>query len=273
MTRATNLDAVKARIEKAQEQLQTQLAALQTSDDWKRTLEFMAILGPLSITRFSFRNFVLLLAQRPSIRHAATFNGWLARERHVKKGEKGLTVLRPRFIKERSTDSDGTASERQKLAGFSYLTVFGLDQTDGQALPEPVRPQPDDNPTAGGWFHLQTHQIVVITGETSPAQQFKTLAHEVAHAILHGDGDHHARSTAEVEAESTAYVVAHALGLDTSSYSLPYVATWALAADEKEPTRVVALVGERVRKAASLILGVLFPDASAATDAADELAA
>lgn len=295
-----NLDAVKAKIAKAQEQLETQLAALQTSDDWRHTLERMAILGPTSINRFSFRNILLLLAQRPSITHAATFNAWHAKGRHVKKGEKGLTVLRPRIVKEKGTDAQGAATERSKLAGFSYLTVFGLEQTDGEALPEPLRPQhietpegfgwtvdtlrdvvksipgvagialrhrgPGDHPQAAGWFDLMTHQIVVIVDETPPAQQLKTLLHEVAHAILHGDGEHHATPTAEVEAESTAFVAAHALGLDTAAYSLPYVATWALAGDEKQPTKAVAAAGERIRKAAGIILAALFPTAEQTDD-------
>ncbi|MFT3714034.1 MAG: ArdC-like ssDNA-binding domain-containing protein [Archangium sp.] len=281
----TTLESVKAKIAAAQAQLDEQLAALQTSEDWRRTLERMALLGPLAITRFSFRNILLLVAQRQSIRHAATFNTWRTKGRSVRKGEKGLMILRPRFVKEEGSDE-------QRLAGFSYLTVFDLEQTDGEPLPEPLRPrqvstpeafgwtfdamrelvksirgvngitlrarQPIDNPNAAGWFDLRTHHIVVIAGESPEAHQLKTLLHEVAHAVLHGDGEHHATPTAEVEAESTAFVVAHALGLDTSGFSLPYVATWALAGDEKEPTRAVANVGERVRNASGVILRAIF---------------
>lgn len=300
MSTTTNLDAVNAKIQKAQEQLAAGLAALQTSDDWRRTLERMALLGPVSIGRFSFRNIVLLLSQRPTITHAATFNGWRSRNRSVKKGEKAAVILRPRIVKEKTTDSSGAQAERSKLIGFSYMTVFGLEQTEGEPLPEPVRPQHLDTPegfgwtvdtlrsvvaavpgVAGitlrhrgagdpagalGWFDLTTHQVVVLLGESSPATQLKTLLHEVAHAVLHGDGEHHATATAEVEAESTAFVVAHALGLDSSVYSLPYVATWATRTDEKEPTKAVAAVGERVRKAAAIILGALCPE----TQASDE---
>lgn len=292
-TQPPNLEAVKAKIAKAQAQLEAQLAALQTSEDWRKTLEAMAILGPASINRFSFRNIMLLLAQRPDSRHAATFNAWHKAGRHVKKGEKGLTVLRPRLVKETGTDAQGNPAERSKLVGFSYLTVFAIEQTEGEDLAPVIRPQHIDSPEgfgwtvatlqdvvkaipgvagitlrarepgdpqqANGWFHLTSHQIVVVTGETPPGQQLKTLLHEVAHAILHGDGEHHARPVAEVEAESTAFVVAHALGMDTAAYSLPYVATWALAGDETEPTKAVAAAGERIRKAAAVILGALCP--------------
>lgn len=296
-----SIEGIQQKIAQAQERLEAQLAALQTSDDWRRTLERMAILGPASINRFSFRNILLLIAQRGDVRHAMTFNGWHQKGRHVKKGEKGLMVLRPRIVRERDA-TDGT--ERNKLVGFSYLTVFAIEQTEGEPLPEPVRPQhidtpegftwtvdtlrtlvstlpgvagitlrhrgPGDHPHAAGWYDLRTHAVVVITDETPPAQQLKTLLHEVAHAVLHGDGEHHATPTAEVEAESTAFVVAHALGLDTAAYSLPYVATWALAGNEEQPTKAVAQVGERVRNAAGTILGALFP---ATDDALTEAAA
>jgi O-methyltransferase involved in polyketide biosynthesis len=53
----------------------------------------------------------------------------------------------------------------------------------------------------------------------------KTLAHEIGHALLHEQFDN--RVLAELEAESTAYVICQALGLDTSDYSFGYVAGWA----------------------------------------------
>ncbi|MGB4646113.1 MAG: hypothetical protein WBH82_00930, partial [Arcanobacterium sp.] len=62
-------------------------------------------------------------------------------------------------------------------------------------------------------------------------QTVKTLIHEVAHMQLHDptkDGQalglH--RDQKEVEAESTAFLVASAHGLDTSEYTFPYVAGW-----------------------------------------------
>lgn len=290
MTRQ-GLDAVKERIAKAQEQLAAQLASLQSSDDWRRTLERMAILGPTSINRYSFRNILLLMAQCPEARNVATFNAWKELGRTVKRGAKSLTVLRPRIVRVKDIDAENPSEPQTLLAGFSYLNVFDVEQTEGAPIPEPLRPRPietpegfgwtiealralvmtlpgvagitlrnrrpGDHPTAGGWFDLNTHQIVVISSEVPAAQQIKTLLHEVAHAILHDDGEHHATSTAEVEAESTAFVVSHALGLDTAAYSLPYVATWALEGQTKEPTRAVAAVGERVRKAAVVMLSAL----------------
>jgi antirestriction protein ArdC len=83
----------------------------------------------------------------------------------------------------------------------------------------------------------------------------KTLAHELAHALLHEKFDN--RPLAELEAESTAFVVCQALGIDSSDYSFGYVANWAGGGDE-------AIAGikascDRIQKTASTILRAFEP--------------
>lgn len=92
----------------------------------------------------------------------------------------------------------------------------------------------------------------MVLTDAPPQQRFATLVLELAHAILHGEVNHHERPRKEVEAESSAFVVCHALGLDTSTFSLPYVASWANG-DVDE----VASAGENVRRAALTILDAL----------------
>ncbi len=71
-------------------------------------------------------------------------------------------------------------------------------------------------------------RTVTVRRDVDDAQAAKTLAHELAHVWLHDPEDgHHHRGLAEVEAESVAYIVCHAAGLDTADYTLPYVARWA----------------------------------------------
>src|SRR5450631_2166688 len=119
-----------------------------------------------------------------------------------------------------------------------------------------LRPrQAGDLPAAHGWFELKKKGIVVITGETSRAQQFKTLVHEIAHALLHGGEEHHDRTEMEVEAESTAFVVSSVLGLETGGNSFPYVASWA---NEKNAQAMVLQSGQRIVKATNKILDALF---------------
>ena len=61
-------------------------------------------------------------------------------------------------------------------------------------------------------------------------QTIKTLLHEIAHSLLHNPEEMEERKvrrdTKEVEAESTAFIVATLLGLDTSDYSFEYIAGW-----------------------------------------------
>ena len=72
-------------------------------------------------------------------------------------------------------------------------------------------------------------QEVVVRARLPRAQQFKTAVHELAHISLHqpySQGRPNCRGIVEVEAESVAYMVCTALGVDTTGYSLPYVASW-----------------------------------------------
>jgi hypothetical protein len=62
------------------------------------------------------------------------------------------------------------------------------------------------------------------------------------------------RGIAEVEAESIALMIGAAHGLDTSTYTVPYVSTWAASVPGKTPVEVVQSTAERVRASA---LGIL----------------
>lgn len=110
---------------------------------------------------------------------------------------------------------------------------------------------------------------VSIRMDMDDAAQVKTLAHELGHVLLHqppdkslttglsteraADASLH-RGVAEVEAESVALMVGAAHGLDTSSYTVPYVSTWAASVPDRSPVEVVQSTAERVR---ATVLGVL----------------
>ena len=77
-------------------------------------------------------------------------------------------------------------------------------------------------------------------GEHGPAAQVKTLAHELAHVLMHDPDDEEARQhrgIREVEAESVALMIGAAHGMDTAGYTIPYVSTWAARVDGQEPSR------------------------------------
>lgn len=87
--------------------------------------------------------------------------------------------------------------------------------------------------TANGYTTTDGSHRIAIDDALAPAQAAKTLLHETAHALLHKDietADYIAhRGRCEVEAESVAYVVAGMLGLDTTDYSIGYIAGWSEA--------------------------------------------
>lgn len=178
---------------------------------------------------------------------------------------------------------------RSRMVGVRPAYVWDVSQTAGDPIPTPPSPRllGGDAPnglwegvaqlvTAEGFTVLRVPHEGMIHGangltdfgartvavrENMPeAAQVKTLVHELAHVLLHGpdnpDASGH-RGIGEVEADSVALMVAAAHGMDTSDYTIPYVSGWAATVPEKSPVEVVQATGERVRKAAAMILDQL----------------
>ena len=147
---------------------------------------------------------------------------------------------------------------------FRLTTVFDVSQTDGKPIPslevneltasvkdyalltaaiEQVSPVPmrfdEIEGEAKGYYSDADKEICIQTG-MGESQTIKTMIHEVAHAMLHNSdlmkqsGEEKDRLTKETEAESIAFTVCSALGIDTSDYSFPYVASWASGKEMKE---------------------------------------
>jgi hypothetical protein len=158
--------------------------------------------------------------------------------------------------------------------GFKYVPVFDISQTEGEAPPAVCSTLSGDDPACfyerflavahSFGFRVEDHAFpdatngdcspserrIRIEKSNPPAQRVKTLAHELAHAVLHERVDD--RALAELEAESTAYVVCRSIGMDTGGYSFGYVATWA-GGGEQAIIRIKASC-ERIQKAATTIL-------------------
>jgi hypothetical protein len=159
-------------------------------------------------------------------------------------------------------DPDGNPATKKVehiIQAYRPVTVFDVSQTEGKEIPKyPFQPEEliGDVPYydhmltilkqispvpitleeikngAKGYFHLGEQRIVIQSG-MAPLQTLKTEIHEISHAILHNaktDNTEPIRMVSqnqrEVEAESVAFVVTQYLGLDTSDYSIPYVAGW-----------------------------------------------
>jgi hypothetical protein len=227
------------------------------------------------------------IAPLPGFSMPAAFSFWKDHGRMVRKGEKALTVLAPIVVKDREA-ADPKAT---KVIGFKLKArTFDVSQTEGDDLPtnpatptilegegdsalfaglvrvaglagftvtDGVHPMSDE---VNGWCDHLVKTLAIHPGRPG-AQRLKTLVHELAHALLHSPEEYarahaDARSVAEVEAESVAYVVMHALGHDTSAYSFAYVASWS-----EGRGKLVADTAERVLDTADRILGALEGDA------------
>lgn len=253
--------------------------ALTTSERWRSHLECQG-----RFHRYSFNNALLIGAQDPEATRVAGFATWKRLGRSVRKGERAIWILAP-MVGRPVRDGDG--DERRPVYGFRPVAVFDVTQTEGASLPEVCRNLEDDDP--GAWFDAlcdradalgYTVEVTELPGGTNgdcahgsrrirvearnrPAQQVKTLAHELAHALLHeGAVD---RALAELEAESTAYVVCRTLGIDSGGYSFGYVACW--AGGGPEALAAIAASGTAIQRAAATVLDGL-GEPTGAADAA-----
>ena len=200
--------------------------------------------------KYSWTNCLLIAMQCPSATHVAGFRAWLGLGRHVRKGEKGIAILAPIICKRKreaqdQDDSSSTAEAIGQLVGFRSAYVFDVAQTDGQDLPEfaTVKGDPQqhldrlkvlvashsitldyDNAIAPAKGVSRGGSITLLPNQPA-AEEFSTLVHELAHEKLHRT-DRRADTTKtirETEAEAVAFVVCHAIGLDTNTAAVDYI--------------------------------------------------
>jgi antirestriction protein ArdC len=110
---------------------------------------------------------------------------------------------------------------------------------------------------AHGYYEPERKQIVLGAG--LPANhQVKTAVHELAHALVRLDrhDDDRSLSYAEEElvAETVAFSVAGALGIDTAMYSVAYLASWSQGADLATVQETAALIDRLARRIEEAVL-------------------
>jgi antirestriction protein ArdC len=266
--------------------LAEQVETLTTSEGWAAMLDAGRV-----FTRYSLNNTLLLHMQMSKrgmpVQRVAGFNTWRSLGRTVLKGEKGLAIFAPCTHRPKDTaddaetakpSADAAEDKRRVLTGFRVAYVFAESQTEGDDVPD-VRPALLAGNAPGGLYNALSAlvaaagyevergdcggangytdglaKVVRIREDVGEAQATKTLAHELAHVLLHCTSYDYAgcRDTAEVEAESVAFVVCAASGMDSTAYTTAYVASWA-AGDVKK----VRASAERVVKTAGTILAGL----------------
>ena len=227
------------------------------SDKYKDYLTKMS-----QLNNYSNRNLRLILAQNPEARQVASFKQWKENfGRYVKKGEKALRIFKPMTKIKKDENNQPILDKNgnpETVTFFGLVPVFDVSQTEGKEMPKAaevkeqltdldyanlyralmaiakendvsVRFEEMEN-TKHGYYSVPENQIVLRSNEMNKAQIIKTFLHEMAHAELHHadnpQKENLTRSTAELQAESVAYVVASYYGIDTSEYSFNYLAGW-----------------------------------------------
>ena len=227
------------------------------SDKYKDYLTKMS-----QLNNYSNRNLRLILAQNPEARQVASFKQWKENfGRYVKKGEKALRIFKPMTKIKKDENNQPILDKNGKpetVTFFGLVPVFDVSQTEGKDMPKAaeVKEQLTDLDYANlyralmaiakendvsvrfeemgnnkhGYYSVPENQIVLRSNEMNKAQIIKTFLHEMAHAELHHadnpQKENLTRSTAELQAESVAYVVSSYYGIDTSEYSFNYLSGW-----------------------------------------------
>jgi antirestriction protein ArdC len=198
--------------------------------------------------RYSLYNVMLIASQKPNASYVAGFHTWNQLGRFVKKGEKGILILAPIVRRKERNQDENREEVAPSIAGFRAAYVFDISQTDGRDLPHIGTVDGEPREQAGRLRSFaEAHGIAVeysdeiaparglssggkitLLPRQSAAEEFSTLAHEIAHELLHR-GDRRAntsRRVRETEAEATAFVVCEAIGLQTGSAASDYIQLW-----------------------------------------------
>jgi antirestriction factor ArdC-like protein len=195
--------------------------------------------------RYSLRNVMLIASQKPTATHIAGFHAWHKLGRFVKRGDQGILILAPIVRRKNQSAEQTEADESSTPIGFRAAYVFDISQTDGQELPEiaSVNGDPLEYRERLGNFVSEQGIVleysqdiapargtsaggkITLLPDQSPAEEFATLAHELAHELMHRDERRASTSkrSRETEAEAVAFVVCQAIGLETGSAAQDYI--------------------------------------------------
>ena len=188
--------------------------------------KYMRYLSVMSrFHRYSVNNTMLIYMQKPDATLVAGYNKWKDQfERHVKKGEHGITIIAPtpckKKIEEQKLDPDTkapildkdgkivTEEKEIEIPMFRPVKVFDVSQTDGKPLPELASSLSGNVPNyeafmealrrsapvpitfeamaadTDGYFSAD-HQKIAIRQGMSEVQTASATVHEIAHSKLH----------------------------------------------------------------------------------------
>ena len=230
--------------------------------------------------KYSLSNQLLIWMAIPETTHVAGFHTWKKLGRKVKKGEKGIPIFAPIWVKRKpKKNHEGITEENEQndnekdVMLFRVVYVWDISQTEGKALPEPpdavsvsgtigndmlsllerytsaegIKLNYNDSLPHDAHGMSMNGQVVILSSLTDE-QKFHALVHELAHEHLHKSRERleYSKKLKETEAEATAYIVCHRFGLKPKSST--YLAIY--------QTEEIDIQGsfDRITKTASRIL-------------------
>jgi len=254
---------------------------LSSSEGWQR---WLATRGHFHC--YSLGNQLLIAMQRPHATRVAGFRAWLKLGYCVQRGERAIRIWVPIPPSRKQLESwarAGSDPANRPHTHFRLGPVFDREQV--QPLPPPATPVQLDPPIREltgedlapalprlielareigslvefeaiggqrrGYYEVESRRIA-IRHDMAANAQVKTLIHELAHALLRAEPHENdpalEQAAEELVVESVAYTVCGALGLDSSGYSIPFLASWAPEGDIATIERTAALIDRLARR-------------------------
>ena len=217
---AENKPTNRERLREITDGIEQEIKELFESEKYMRYLSVMS-----RFHRYSVNNTMLIYMQKPDATLVAGYNKWKDQfERHVKKGEHGITIIAPtpykKKIEEQKLDPDTkapildkdgkivTEEKEIEIPMFRPVKVFDVSQTDGKPLPELASSLSGNVPNyeafmealrrsapvpitfeamaadTDGYFSAD-HQKIAIRQGMSEVQTVSATVHEIAHSKLH----------------------------------------------------------------------------------------
>ena len=207
-------------IDELTEQLETSITEFMDSEKYKSFLQKMA-----QFHSYSLNNQLLIAIQKPDATVCASYAGWRAQNRQVRKGEKGSKIICPApykvsYLKDKIDPAtgqpellaDGTPKKEKAEKTITYFKIghtFDVSQTEGEPLPEIMHPLDgsldkqqqkvldsilsmspvpvtfEPIPGSANGFYSLAEKRIVVDASLSEQHKLKTLIHEISHAMLH----------------------------------------------------------------------------------------
>lgn len=261
---------LQSRLRKLVEDLANETDAARQSDLFRDYLRVSSLFH-----NYSWGNQMLIWSHRPAATRVAGYQTWRKMDRFVRAGEKGIPIFAPMVFKRQETaDPEGLVTVEKAHLWFKVVYVFDIAQTNGKALPDlptgcageagdleqqlcafasekGIGVETGETGDAKGYAEAKgTH--IVLSRALGPAERAAVLVHELAHCLLHFGESHRPNlKQRELEAEATAYVVAHHFGLELESNF--YLASYGVkAADLLESLPIIQKTAHEIIQAVAV---------------------